>query len=193
MPTPPRTSLEAIVEAGARILEAEGLEALTMQAVARDVGVRAPSLYKHVAGRADLVRRIATQAATRLGDAVEEAAADREPGEALIAMAAAYRAFALTHPRTYGLLFSDQPEAMRIDAGLNARISEPLLLTTRALAGASDELAAGRMAVAWIHGFVSMELAGAFRLGGDVERAFDYGARRLVAAIDVTRARPPAA
>lgn len=193
MPTPPRTSLEAIVEAGARILEADGLEALTMQAVAREVGVRAPSLYKHVAGRADLVARIATQAAARLGEAVEGAAADRDPGEALAAMAIAHRTFALAHPRTYGLLFSNQPEAMRIDAALNARISEPLLRTTRALAGASDELEAGRLAVAWIHGFVSMELAGAFRLGGDVDRAFDYGVRRLVDAIDVTRSRPPSA
>jgi hypothetical protein len=27
----------------------------------------------------------------------------------------------------------------------------------------------------WLHGFVSMELAGAFRLGGDIDAAFDFG------------------
>jgi hypothetical protein len=39
------------------------------------------------------------------------------------------------------------------------------------------------MVVAWIHGFVSMELAGAFRLGGDVQVAFDYGLERIIAAV----------
>ena len=52
MPTPARTSLEEIVGAGRAILRAEGLEGLTMQRVAAAVGVRAPSLYKRLPGRA---------------------------------------------------------------------------------------------------------------------------------------------
>ena len=52
MPTPSRTSTAEIVAAGRAILEAEGFEGLTMQRVAAAVGVRAPSLYKRVDGRA---------------------------------------------------------------------------------------------------------------------------------------------
>ena len=44
MPTPERTSLDAIIRAGCDLLEADGVEGLTMQAVAVRVGVRAPSL-----------------------------------------------------------------------------------------------------------------------------------------------------
>ena len=58
MPAHSQTSTAAIVAAGRRLLEERGTEALTMRDVADAVGVRAPSLYKRVRGRADLVRLI---------------------------------------------------------------------------------------------------------------------------------------
>ena len=48
MPTPDRTSLSEIVEAGRDLLEESGPAGVTMQNVAARVGVRAPSLYKRV-------------------------------------------------------------------------------------------------------------------------------------------------
>ena len=59
MPTPDRTSLGEIVEAGRELLERDGLDGLTMQAVATRVGVRAPSLYKRVSNRDALVALVA--------------------------------------------------------------------------------------------------------------------------------------
>ncbi|MGW4157930.1 TetR/AcrR family transcriptional regulator, partial [Micromonospora chersina] len=58
MPTPERTSLDAIVEAARTIVESQGLAHLTMQAVAERVGVRAPSLYKRVRNRDALVQLV---------------------------------------------------------------------------------------------------------------------------------------
>jgi hypothetical protein len=52
-----------------------------------------------------------------------------------------------------------------------------------ALARPDHVLDAARTIVAWSSGFVSMELAGAFRLGGDVDAAFRYGIDRLADAI----------
>jgi hypothetical protein len=46
------------------------------------------------------------------------------------------------------------------------------------------------MVVAWAHGFVSMELAGAFRLGGDVDDAFAFGVDRLASALAIRREAP---
>jgi hypothetical protein len=54
------------------------------------------------------------------------------------------------------------------------------------LGGPEQALERARLVVAWAHGFVSMELAGAFRLGGDVDAAFDFGIDRLTDALTRT-------
>src|SRR5919112_4567208 len=96
MPTPDRTSLEAIVDAGRALLEADGVGGLTMQAVAERVGVRAPSLYKRIRNRDELVARIAEatldELRMRLDDAADPRVAD--PGADLARLARAVRAFA---------------------------------------------------------------------------------------------------
>jgi hypothetical protein len=48
-------------------------------------------------------------------------------------------------------------------------------------------LEAARLFVAFAHGFVSMELAGAFRLGGDVDRAWRTGVATIVDAVADSR------
>jgi AcrR family transcriptional regulator len=187
MPAPARTSLEAIVAAGAEILEAEGLEGLTMQRVAAAVGIRAPSLYKRLRDRSDLVRLIVADALRELARDLEAAIGSGDPRRDLAALARAFRHFARSRPATYGLLFGREPGPSPVDAELNARASEAVLRTAAELAGPDDALEAARMVVAWAHGFVSMELAGAFRLGGDVDRAFEFGIQRLAAAIEAPR------
>ncbi len=187
MPTPARTSIEAIVAAGRSILDAEGLEGLTMQRVAAAVGVRAPSLYKRVHDRGDLVRLIANDVAGELTVALEAVATSGDPGTDMRAIAAAFRAWALAHAEAYHLLFDRLPEGERVDPQVNVRSAAMLLRTAAQLAGEEHALEAARTVVAWANGFLNMELAGAFRLGGDVDRAFDYGVERLTRAIQPRR------
>ena len=183
MPTPARTSVNAIVAAGRAILDADGLDGLTMQRVAVDVGVRAPSLYKRVKGRGDLIRLIANDIAGELTLTLEAAATSGDPHLDLRAIAGAFRGWTHAHPEAYHLLFDRLPEGERVDPEVNARSSEVLLRTAAELAGKEHALEAARTVVAWANGFLNMELAGAFRLGGDVDRAFDYGVERLTRAI----------
>jgi len=156
-----------------------------MVRVAHAVGVRPPSLYKHVRDRDHLIRLIGNAALAELGARLGAAAGSGDARQDLQAMARAHRIFAHDYPETFRLLWSPVPEEWRVDAELNVRTSEPVLLAVAALAGAADRLPAARTFVAWAQGFVSMELSGAFRLGGDVDAAFEYGLERLTDALSL--------
>ena len=186
-PAPARTSRSAIVAAARSLLEEGGLEAITMQAVADRVGVKAPSLYKRFPGRQALIVAVAQDVAAELGAVVAPAIDLADPVDAVRLVADRYRAFARRSPGAYQLLFSRLLPAANPTAEANAADAAGLLRIAERLAGPDDALAAARLLTAFVHGFASMELAGAFRLGGDVDAAYDYGIEAIVAGIRPTR------
>ena len=60
---------------------------------------------------------------------------------------------------------------------------EKVVEAARRLVGETHALDAARTLTAWMHGFTSMELAGAFRLGGEVDAAWEFGLDRVVAGL----------
>jgi AcrR family transcriptional regulator len=179
MPAAPKTSDDAIVQASRKLIEL-GADDFSMAAVAAAVGVRTPSLYKRFADREELIGRVRRDAYAMLGAALSAAGARRRGRARVRAMADAYRTFALAHPRLYSLLFA--PE-IRADAATHeARLASvaPALDALRELAGERHALDAARALTAFLHGYVTMLIAGAFKLGGDVDVAFEYGIDRLL-------------
>ena len=81
-------------------------------------------------------------------------------------------------------MFAPLPDEARADPDWSVRASAAVLRASARLAGEADALEAARTVTAWANGFIAMELAGAFRLGGDVDRAFAYGIDRLTRAIE---------
>lgn len=191
MPTPDRTSLAAIVDAGRDLLERHGLDGLTMQAVAARVGVRAPSLYKRVAGRDALVALVVDATLRDLGATADRAAeaAGGDPRDRLRALARALRRFAHRRPVAFRMVFAPTSD-LALDAE-SLRASSVAVVTAAAdLVGEEHALDAARTFTAWANGFVSMEISGAFRLGGDVDRAFDFGVEAVVDAVGRAASAP---
>lgn len=182
MPAPARTSYEAIVEAARTILEEDGLDAITMASVGDRVGVRGPSLYKHVRDRSALVKAVAEAVVADLARTISGATTTGDPRADLRAIAHAYRAFVQAQPNGYALLFGGLPADARPDPSTLADVARPLVASFAALVGEERALPAARTFVAWAHGFVSMELAGAFRLGGDLDEAYSAGIETIIGA-----------
>ena len=175
MPAPRRTSRDEIVAAARAILETDGLDADTMRTVAARVGVRAPSLYKHVADRPALVRAVITSVTDDLAAALTVRRSSADPLDDLRAIARRYRTFVRANPAGYALLFAHPAPGTEPDAVVLAALGEPIVAATTRIVGEAEGLAAARTFVAWAHGFTSLEGAGGFRLGGDLDAAYADG------------------
>ncbi|HVG66464.1 MAG TPA: TetR-like C-terminal domain-containing protein [Actinomycetota bacterium] len=160
--------------AGRQLLEEEGLEALTMRRLAERVGIRAPSLYKHLPDKAALEAAIIAtgfeEAAAAFEQAVDSAGegSGEGAGGALVALAAAYRRFALEHPHLYRLMTNGPLPRAHLPPGLEGRTAAPLLR----VAGSE---ARARAVWAFAHGMVMLELDQRFPPDADLDAAWRAG------------------
>jgi len=97
-----------------------------------------------------------------------------ECDETVEGVARAYRSFAHESPESFRLIISLGAEVEALE-----RASAPVLRVAARALGEAEAFDAARFLVAWATGFVTMELAGAFRLGGEVEQAFEFGLARI--------------
>ena len=115
-PSAPRTARERaraelraeIVATARRHLEADGAAALSLRAVARDLGMVSSAVYRYVPSRDDLLTRLIIDAYNGLGDVVDAAegavARDDFVGRWL-ALGHATRDWALAHPQEWALIY----------------------------------------------------------------------------------------
>jgi AcrR family transcriptional regulator len=108
---------EDIVTGALALIERTGSdEAVTLRAVAREVGIAAPSIYAHFADRESIVLAVVARVFDELAQAIRagSAAAGPDPVDVLVAGCAAYLDYGLSHPARYGVLFVQRavtPEA----------------------------------------------------------------------------------
>ena len=187
----PRAGLSraVVVDVGAQLADEAGLDRLTLAGVAAHVGVRLPSLYKHVGGLDDLQRGVAVLALRELGDRLSAAAVGRAGGDALRALAEAYRRYAQERPGRYAATLRAPVPDDDEHAPAAAAVVEIVFAVLRGYGLAGEELVhATRILRSTLHGFVALDAAGGFGLPDSVDETF----ARLVDGLDAALRGPVA-
>ncbi len=175
----------AVLRAAAELVDAEGLETLSLARLAEALGVRSPSLYNHVAGLEGVRRGLALLGARELRDRLARAAIGKSGDDALYTIADAYRRFAKDHPGLYAAsLRAPGPDDLTLSEvaadiyAIIAAVLAPLKLSGEA----EVHMIRGFRSLA--HGFVSLELAGGFGMPVDLDESYHVLMRTLLAGVE---------
>lgn len=169
-----KLSREAIVNAALTFLDREGWDALTINALAGQLGTKGPSLYNHVDSLDDLRRTVRMRVIDDILQMLSTVAAGRTRDDAVMAMAGAYRSYAHHHPGRYSAftrtpLGGDDPEFTA--ASHAAAVPVISVLASYGLDG-QDAFYAALQFWAALHGFVLLEMTGVMD-GAGIEAGVD--------------------
>jgi AcrR family transcriptional regulator len=169
--TPPSPRTRQIVTAARELLEQEGVEGLSMRRIAERVGIRAPSLYKHLPDKRALEAALISDGLAEWADLAEQAG--RDSNDRLTAVCRTYRDFAQSHPHLYRLMTERPLPRDALTPGVEAHAARPMIDA----AGGDPDLA--RALWAFAHGLAILELNQRFPPDADVDAAWRRGLEAL--------------
>lgn len=164
---------QMVIQAAADIVDREGVEALTLAALATHFKVAVPSLYNHVGGMPGLQQQLALMGRRQIAQQLGRAVMGKSGDDAVIAMADAYRTYVKTHPGVYACTLHVSDES---DTESRAAEAEAVEVALKVLAhyDLRDEMAYHmvRGFRSLVHGFASLEVAGGFGMPLDLDKSF---------------------
>jgi len=184
----PRVGLttEAVVDLALALIDESGPEALTLAKIAERAGVAAPSLYKHVKNLADLRRLIDLKVVQEMADTLRTAATGREGGDAVAALADAYRHYLQTHPhRSHALVTAPDETDTELSRATHA-VAEVVFAVLRPFGFDHAQAVHGtRCLRAAVQGFAGLEASGGFGRPEDVDKSFEVLKTMLVQGLTI--------
>jgi AcrR family transcriptional regulator len=175
-PTPREHTPRArqIIDTARVLLEAVGSEGLTMRRLADKLGIRAPSLYKHVNGRPALELALVEIGLDETGLAMH-AAVEGSNGEPVGDLLGAYRAMGRANPELYRLITASSFPRAGLLPGLEAWAGEPFFL-------AVGEPYLAQALWSFAHGTLILELDRRFLDGSNLDQTWHAGTEAFTAA-----------
>lgn len=158
-----------VIDAAAIILDREGVDALTMRRLADDLGIRAPSLYKHLPDKAALCAALVEGAFAQLGTALHAAVDPDDPTGSVRSVLEVYRTYGVANPNLYRLATVGPLSRELLPGGLEEWTGTPFFSVT-------GEPYLAQALWAFAHGMVVLEIDGRFQDTSDLDRTWSQGA-----------------
>ena len=166
---------ERIVTEALVLVDESGFDNLTLAGIAARLGIRVPSLYKHVTGLPEVQELVAEHCRLELATTIETATDQQNGAAALRSLADAVRQWALTHPGRYAATVKassmnqaptpgDQQATrvlLQVISGPDTIVDDATIHRARALRAA-------------LHGFVDLELKQGFGLPTGIDASWNW-------------------
>ncbi len=163
---------EDVLLAAEALVDRDGAAALTMTALAADLGLRVSSLYNHVPSLEALRGELQNRAIAELGGLLRHEAMGRTEEGGLRALAVALRQFSRAHPGRYELAMSaPQDRDAFARASSDAAAALGAIIASFGVDDASLDLQLS--AFSMLHGVISLDNAGFLQGVLDADRVYD--------------------
>jgi AcrR family transcriptional regulator len=174
----PRSHLtkQTVVQTAADLINADGLEALSLGRLAKELGIRTPSLYNHVDGLPGLMRELSILNARNLADRLNEAAIGHSGPELMRAVMQAIRAYIKEYPGLYLSTLRASGTHAEVDPALEKEEARSVkvgmaVISSFGLEG-EEAVHAVRGLRSAVHGFATLEISGGFGMPLDLDESF---------------------
>lgn len=182
MPYPSQIDRDTIVTTARQLIEAEGVDNLSLRNLADELGVKAPSLYRYVKNKTALLRAV-NELTTREMMARLYAVVDASLPitERLVLVAKTFRQFVHDNPACYLLTSNTPPDDTRPDADEREELVLPLQSLFAEIVDEQEAFPAIRGAYAFMHGWAILEVMQQFERGGDLDAHYERAFRAYLA------------
>jgi AcrR family transcriptional regulator len=168
---------ETVVHAAASLVNMEGADALTINRLARELGIQPPSIYNHINGLAALWQELALVNTTALGERITTAAIGKSGPAAVRAISQAYRAYIKEFPGLYQASLRASGNMETPDPRLRAaedRVVRVTVAVVESFGITGDQaIHAVRALRSVVHGFATLEISGGFGLPQGLDESFN--------------------
>lgn len=176
---------DIILKTAADLADAEGIANVTLKALAEKLGVKPPSLYKHINGLEELNKALMLYGWKSLEKKVTRAAVGKSKEDAIRAIFYAYRDYVKEHPGVF--------EAMQwynmYQSEENLQATEEIVAVLFQVLSAYDlqeeqKVHIVRMFRVFLQGFLMVEIHGGFGNPVSITESFDFSLEILLNGID---------
>ena len=171
----PNLSPKLVIDTAMVLADTEGLDAVTLTRVARELGASQPALYRHVDSYDELIRALGLRGREILAARLTEAGVGLAGEDAVRAMGHAWRGLVADHPGLYAA--TDRSPCAGDDELENAVRRVVDVLSQAVLAfdlDAEERVHAARTLRSAFHGFAHLEAGDGHPRDEDLDDSFDH-------------------
>jgi AcrR family transcriptional regulator len=176
----------ALLDAAERIVEADGLDALSLRRLAEQTHTTTRAVYSVYGSKDGLIAALAARGFDILRDGVAGVPTTQRPDRDLVEAGLVFRQYAVDHPSLFRIAFQNQPSGLRMMPSVRVAATEALGVLKHRVARLEEDGLLGDYSVddATLHfhaaceGLAGLELRG--NLSSDSERLWRQGLSALV-------------